>query len=418
MAEDTAAGVTVQVPPDLAAKAEEKGWPLELLRQALAQGGQPADLMRFMDMGVSPEQAQAFLAGPRAFRDRGSPPPGQAPALDLSWMNVSTEWGVRARPDKRGLTIEAINIGTYGEVPEVWEHQTEMPRGAGPIPDVESMGYTIYQKQEVWSENAASLYEEGIQRRWRPATDIPWDTIEPLPDDIERAMCQLCTHLSEKAQLEADVLARWLPEISYGYHEVKLYLAATISECGRHADVFRKRALANGGGLGIQSPGWGFRSIVDARNYSEMVVIQMVLHDGFTLAQLAHGEAFAHNGAEKLIFRLAMQDKARHVAYGIGHLKHVLIHRPNRRQEMQRYLEKGERALIVDDRDTPTREALAILLGGGKSESQLNEGYNRLLAVRRKQFNEYVHRLDVVGLGDRRERMHPRAQAFLDPPRN
>ena len=411
MPEDTAAGTTVQVPADLAAKAEEKGWPLELLQHALTQGGQPDDLMRFMDMGVSPEQAQAFLAGPPAFRGRGFPPPGQAPTLDLSWMNVPAEWGVRARPDKRGLTIEAINVGTYGEVPEVWEHQTEMPRGAVPIPDVESMGYSIYQKQEVWSENAASLYEEGIQRRWRPATDVPWDTMEPLPDDIERAVCQLCTHLSEKAQLEADVLARWLPEISYGYHEVKLYLAATISECGRHADVFRKRALANGGGLGIQSPGWGFRSIVDARNYSEMVVIQMVLHDGFTLAQLASGEAFAHNGAEKLIFRLAMQDKARHVAYGIGHLKHVLIHRPNRRQEMQRYLEKGESGLIVDDRDTPTREALAILLGGGKE--RIHEGFRRLEDMRRRQVLDYLRRLEWATLEEHAERLHPELGRYV-----
>jgi hypothetical protein len=411
MAEDTAAGVTIQVPPDLAAKAQEKGWPLELLQQALDQGGQPADLMRFMEMGVSPEQARAFLSGPRAFRDRGPSPPGQAPALDLSWMNVSTEWGVRARPDKRGLTIEAINVGTYGEVPEVWEHQTEMPRGAVPIPGVESMGYTIYQKQEVWSENAASLYEEGIQRRWRPATDVPWDTIEPLPDDVERAMCQLCTHLSEKAQLEADVLARWLPEISYGFHEVKLYLAATVSECGRHADVFRKRALANGGGLGIQSPGWGFRSIVDARNYSEMIVIQMVLHDGFTLGQLAYGEAFAHNPAEKLIFRLAMQDKARHVAYGIGHLRHVLTKRPSRRPEMERYLEKGEAGLIVDDGDTPTREALAILLGGGKEH--IGEGFRRIEDMRQRQVADYLRRLEWATLEEHTKRLHPELARYV-----
>jgi hypothetical protein len=65
-----------------------------------------------------------------------------------------------------------------------------------------------------------------------------------------------------------------------------------------------------------------------------------------------------------------------------------------------------------------TTEALAILLGGGKSEAQLNDGYQKLLAVRRRQFNEYMHRLDVVGLGDRRERLPERVRAFIDPPRN
>jgi hypothetical protein len=65
-----------------------------------------------------------------------------------------------------------------------------------------------------------------------------------------------------------------------------------------------------------------------------------------------------------------------------------------------------------------TSEALAILLGGGTSEGQHGEGYNKLLAIRRRQINEYMHRLEVVGLGDRRQRMNPMMQAFLDPPKN
>ena len=63
--------------------------------------------------------------------------------------------------------------------------------------------------------------------------------------------------------MEADIIGRWEPEISYGYHEVKLYLATTVFENARAVEVFRKRALSNGGGLGLQSPGWGFRSVID-----------------------------------------------------------------------------------------------------------------------------------------------------------
>ena len=145
---------------------------------------------------------------------------------------------------------------------------------------------------------------------------MPWTTIEPLPDDLERAICQICTNLSEKAQIEADVIGRWEPEISYGYHEVKLYLATVVFEDARAVEVFRKRALSNGGGLGLQAPGWGFRSVVDARNFTEMVAIQMVLQDSLTLAQYEYGEKYARNAAEKLIFTRSMQDKARHIAYG------------------------------------------------------------------------------------------------------
>jgi len=38
--------------------------------------------------------------------------------------------------------------------------------------------------------------------------------------------------------------------------------------------------------------------------------------------------------------------------------------------------------------------------------------------IRKRQINEYMHRLEVVGLADRRERMNPDMARFLDPPRN
>ena len=391
----------VQPSDEIKAKAEKAGWPLELVQQALAMGAAEADIVRYMDMGVTAEQAQQFMA-------QGG---GGQPQLDLSWMKVPTEWNTRARPTKHGLTLEAINIGKYGDVPDVWEYQTEMPRGAVPIPGVEGMGYSIYQKQEVWSDACAGLYEEAIQRRWRPATDVPWTSIEPLPDDLERAICQICTHLSEKAQMEADVLGRWEPEISYGYHEVKLYLATTIFEDARAVEVFRKRALSNGGGLGLQSPGWGFRSVVDARNFSEMVAIQMVLQDSLTLAQYQFGEKYARNPAEQFIFARSMQDKARHIAYGITHLKYSLMHRDDRREEFQRYLDKGEAMMATDDKkDSAIREAFAIFFSGSKDK--IAEGLPVYDEMRRRALDQYLARLKWATI-EREDRIHPGLRAFI-----
>ncbi len=407
MAEEPATAA-VEIPPDLAARAKQAGWPEELVAELLRRGAQPADLTRYMLMGVSEDQVRQFMA---AQGEGGGGPP--APELDLAWMKVPTEWGTRAKPSKKGMTLEAINIGKYGEVPDTWDYQTEMPRGAVPILGVEGMGYSVYEKQELWADNAAALYEEAIQRRWRPATDIPWDAIQPLPDDLERAICQICTHFSEKAQLEADVLAGWEPELSYGYHEVKLYLATTIFEGARHAELFRKRALSNGGGLGLQSTGWGFRSITDARNFTEMVTVQMVLQDSFTLVQYQYGEAYAPSAAEKLLFRLAMQDKARHIAYGIAHLKYVLLRRVDRRQELERYLDKGEALLVADDRDTATREAFAILFAGGKD--QIQEGLRKYDDMRARQVQQYLERLRWATI-ERQERLNPALRAYAQKP--
>jgi hypothetical protein len=38
-----------------------------------------------------------------------------------------------------------------------------------------------------------------------------------------------------------------------------------------------------------------------------------------------------------------------------------------------------------------------------------------LLAVRKRQVNEYMHRLKVAGLAERRGRMTPQFAPFLDP---
>jgi hypothetical protein len=401
MAEEAAAPVAM--PPELAGPAQAAGWPEDLVLQLLANGADPADLLRYMSMGVSEAQVRDFIAAQAA----GGAQPG--PQLDLSWMRVPTEWGTRAKPTKHGLTIGAINVGKYGDVPEVWENQTEMPRGAVAIPGVEGMGYSIYQKQELWADNAADLYEEAIQRRWRPASDIPWAELKPLPDDLERAICQICTHMSEKAQLEADVLAGWEPELSYGYHEVKLYLSTVIFEGARHNEAFRKRALSNGGGLGLQSTGWGFRSVTDARNFTEMLMVQMVLQDSFTLVQCQYGERYAPTEAEQKLFRMAMQDKARHVAYGLAHLKYVLLHKPERREELMRYLDKGEALLVADDKDTATREAFAIYFSGSKDTIQ--DGLKIYDEMRRRQVGQYLERLDWATI-DRKATLFPALRAY------
>jgi hypothetical protein len=396
-----AGGGSVTVSDKLRERAEAAGWPIELITQALSAGAGEDQLIQYMDMGVTAEQAAQFMA-------QG----GGGPQLDLSWMHVPTEWNTRAKPTKHGLTLQAINIGKYGEVPDVWEYQTEMPRGAVPIPGVESMGYSIFQKQEVWSDACAPLYEEAIQRRWRPATDVPWTTIEPLDDALERAICQVCTYQSEKAQMEADVIGRWEPEISYGYHEVKLYLATVVFEDARAVEVFRKRALSNGGGLGLQSPGWNFRSVVDARNFTEMAVMQFCLNDSLTLAEYAFGARYAQNPAEEFIYLRSLQDKARHLAYGFTHLKYVLLHKPERREEIQRYLDKGEGMLLQDDKkDDATKAAYAIYFGGGKDN--IDEGLRRYKEMRAYFVRQYLERLKWATL-ERAERLHPGLKAFTN----
>lgn len=334
--------------------------------------------------------------------------------LDLSWLRSEADWGIRAKPGKRGLTLDEINVGAYGRVGEGGHATTMKPRGAMARTGVPHVGYAL-DRDDVWSQNATLLYEEAVQRQWSSATDIPWETLEPLPDAIERAMSQLCTFLTEVEFIAGDTPAQWLPHIGNEHYEIKLYIATQIMDEARHLDVFRKRALANGGGLMSGGPGSGLRAIIGARDFSEMSAIMHIIGEGFIQSLFRGGELLSHNDAEKRMFRLAAQDESRHVSFGVMHLKHILEVDPERREELHSYLDEGEE-IFAGTGVTATggsMESLAILLGGGKEH--MDEGFKKLLAVRRRQVNEYMHRLKVAGMPERRHRMSSQFSPFLDP---
>ena len=61
---------------------------------------------------------------------------------DLSWMDKTFQWGTKALPEKNGggLTLDALNIGIYGDIPEHYPYRNRLPRGAVPVPSAGSIG--------------------------------------------------------------------------------------------------------------------------------------------------------------------------------------------------------------------------------------------------------------------------------------
>jgi hypothetical protein len=353
--------------------------------------------------------------------------PDISEGLDLSWMEMGAERGMNAKPGRRGLTLEEINRGGYGLVPEHAEDLTMAQRGSGRLPSVPRIGYHIRKRSDIWSDNAAMLYEEAVQRQWSSATDIPWNELTPLPDDVERAYSQFCTFLTEVEFIAGDTPAQWLPQISNEHYEVKMFLASQIMDEARHLDVFRKRALANGGGLMSSSGNAGLRVIIEAKDFTEMSAIMHVQGEGLVQSVFRMGEYIATNEAEKRIFRLSAQDESRHVAFGVMHLKYILETEPERREEIHSYLEKAEPLIGAGSGnsggDAPVAggspifgQSLGILFGHSLGSPE--EGGKMALAAFRRQINEYMHRLEVAGMGERRYRLPAQIQAILDPPKN
>ncbi len=344
------------------------------------------------------------------------------PGLDLSWLEPREALQVeRITSGRRGMTFDEIERGH--EVPDHVSGSTMRARDVRARPDAVRTGQYYSEKSDVWSENARLLYEEAVQRQWSSATDIPWNTIDPLPDDLERAMCQLCTFLTEVEFIAGDAPAQWLNKIPNEYYETKLFIFSQIMDEARHLDVFRKRAFANGGGLLSEGQsGPSLRIILDAKDFTEMSAIMHVFAEGFVQSLFRTGELVSFNEAEKTIYRLCAQDESRHLGFGVMHLKYILETQPWRREEIHHYLDQVEGPLSLDVTQTISAgtpffdEAIMILAGGGLKG--IDKGAERLMEIRKKQVNEYMHRLEVAGLSDRRDRMNPFFRSLLDPPRN
>lgn len=372
-----AAPQTPDIPQEARDRAHELNWEDGLIELALSKGHTLQEVWQALRGNVTGEQAKQFLAG------------GQMVRPEFKWMEVPTEWGIHARASdpEMGLTIGDLNVGTYGDIPDVWTNRSEIARGSYPTPVVEDMGYTIFDKALIWADCVVPLYEEAIRDRWISATDLRWQSLEELPGDMEKAVCQFLTEQSERAYFTGALWSGWLPEISYGFHELKFFLSTVIYDLARHAEAFRKRALTNGGGLGLQAPTDFSRAAKEARSFPELAAILFV-QDSTLLTLFKHGDLFAQNQLEREMYALVARDRERMMKYHIERLKHFLYKMPERRDEQNLYFGKAEGRMVRDWSDPVVSEPLAIMLGGGRD--QIAAGQEKLKALRKLQVQGYL----------------------------
>ncbi|ETX00485.1 MAG: hypothetical protein ETSY1_11035 [Candidatus Entotheonella factor] len=352
-------------------------------------------------MSLSEEQEQATPARP-------------TPKLD--WMQDCHEWGVKVEPGPHGLTMGSINTGIYGEIPDVWDEMTRMPRGAYPVEGVPRIDlYSLNAKVEVWADNAADLYEEAVQRRWDPKVDIDWAAIPSRPRAVELAMSQLCTELGQQAAIEVEVLGQWLHRMCYGYHEVKNFLATEAFDAARHTEAFRQRAVHGGGVLGLESAGALNRRLLEIRGgWTEAAVGLYIIRGTLTLLLYRYGEAYAGNAVDQKLFRLALQDKTRHMAYGMAHLKYAIDQKGSGYAlGLKKGLSTVDYELVKELQDPVLWEALAILFGGGLEH--IEAGMAVVNQVKQAYLEQSLQRLQAVGIDKSASDLLPALQAYLPP---
>ena len=326
--------------------------------------------------------------------------------LGLHWYEAKTE-RLAGRPSdpKRGLTYQDLDIGSYGytNIPEdVRRSQSMVSRGSEKVGKLPDMGYVVNRKSDVWSDNVAELYEESKARRWVPAVDIPWTELHanPLAPELEKACAQLYTFLQECQIVSMDFPSKWVAVINQDFLELKSWMCAQMLDASRLFEVFRKRALFGGAGLGRASATaeQGLKEWLWADQFPQGSVSMNLTLAGFLLTLYRQVAAFAPTNVDRQIMRYAMQDAARQTSYGLGQLRYHLKHRPLVATGMESYLDLTEHALVGLIGSPELLEPMIIICGGGLEKAQVDKGRIAIAKFIKLAVSEYMERIAAAGL--------------------
>ena len=311
------------------------------------------------------------------------------------------DWGIRLpRRDGGRIDVRDWFAGRVGDVPaEAPTYLGFTPRGAVAEPGMPSYPFALNRKEDVWAESLPDLYEQAKAQQWNATTDIPWADLPELPDDVERAVCQLMTFLAENEYAALYIPAKFLPRINAQFVEAVLFLGTMIADEARHIEAFTKRALANGGGLQYSAAltEWSLHGLLVQEDYFRSSFLLHVLGEGTFLDLLEFIEQHAPDPVTAEVVRRARLDEGRHVAYGIAHARERLAAEPTKAHELVSAAEERASALQATSGANPmVKESLAILAARGTG--RIADGLEATEGLYRSMHAHRVRRMLQIGL--------------------
>ena len=327
-------------------------------------------------------------------------------------------WGRQQAPSKRGMSFIEMNRNSPSPVPPEAGAGLVVDREGGAPPGADRYEYPLNKKYEVWSDNVVSLYEEAVSRQWSATKDIPWDQLEPLPVDQERALCQFLCFLHAIEFIPTDTIPYYMARIDPAFPEVRLYMATQCADESRHMEVFIKRMFANGGGPGVEPTAASLLqqnpestlppelqlalvNKVSAEFLAFSYALQM-MGEAMVLDFFRFGEFLGRNPCDKEIFRRVLQDEARHVSFGTMRIKYFLDHAPKdereRALEMLHFLasinEAGAGGFLTLTNPSAI-EPFALLAAG--SVGNIDKGWDTVREFWAMAVHEYLGRCERAG---------------------
>jgi hypothetical protein len=263
--------------------------------------------------------------------------------------------------------------------------------------------FPLRDKKVVWAREAASLYAQAAAAQWDPATAIDWDAAFELPDEIEDAVVQIMTYLIENETAALVIPARFAGQIHPHFREVVQLLAIQAADEARHIEVFTRRALLRRSTLGLSTAGGqaSLKTLLDEPDFALASFMLSVLGEGSFLSLLWFIHAHAPDPVTRQVARLAAQDEARHVAFGLAHLSSHIEHDDGLRGRLTMAVERRHDALQhTAGLNSEVFDALVLLAAGSWTPEALEAGWDAVVALQGDMDEGRRKRLRRLGFAD------------------
>ena len=242
----------------------------------------------------------------------------------------------------------------------------------------------LVERDQVWADIAPKLYAQAVANQWDPATAVEWTAPIEHGPEIEAAVVQVMTYLVENEQAALMVPARFVARVHPHFREVVQLLAVQVADEARHVEVFSRRAGLLGDRMGVSGAGGraSLQTLLDEPDLSLATFLLSVLGEGTFLSLLSFLERHAPDPVTRRVAHLALQDEARHVAFGQAHLEHRVAVEPGLRGRLRAAVERRHDALAHTAGLAPdVHDALVVLAAGQWSAPAISHGWARVQAL-------------------------------------
>lgn len=334
---------------------------------------------------------------------------GSAAADLAAWCRAERHHYLGAEEAGDGTTRHLVQRGRFGvqrtESFEASPERADAATGFAPHGSVVEAGgprypFDLLERDRVAPPEVGELYEQAVAAQWSAARDIPWSSIPRHEPALELAVRQVMTFLAENELSALYVPSRFLARLHPAYVGVAMFLATQMQDESRHIDVFLRRAHATGSPPAISSAttSRSLHSLLQVDDFAEASFLLSVLGEGTFLDLLAFVERFAPDEATAELARRARVDEARHVHFGLAHVRHALAHDETLYARLEASVRRRAATLAgTGGVPAPVQDALTIYAAGASDPRRVARGHDAFRELLVTMHEGRIRRLRSAG---------------------